>query len=285
MKNSIRLLAIDIDGTLLDSQWKLPRANRDAITAAAALGIEIVLVTGRRFTFARPIAEQLPVEWTLIASNGAVVKSQQGQTLARRLLPCAHALAVLSAAGEHRHTALLLFDRDGPGQIVTESLDPSHAPIKGYFERNRAYLRQVKRLEDVLADSVGNDDPIQVLFAGAFEPMRALTEQLELSPSRVDVNITRTEYPDRDFTLVDVLNRQCNKGTALADWARRRSIPTSQVMAIGDNWNDLEMLEFAGLPVVMGNSAEKLKRKGWAVTAGNNEDGVARAIEKLLLKN
>lgn len=278
MKTPVRLLAIDIDGTLLDSRFELSPANREAVVAAHGHGAEIVLVTGRRFTFAQPIAAQFPIELTVIASNGALVKSKSGATLARQLLPRQQARAVLAAAGPYRNGALLLFDRDGMGQIVTERLDPAHAPVEGYFERNRQFLLQVQPLEDALTE-----DPIQILFVGGVASMRELEEQLRRSACVAAVSIARAEYPQRDLTLLDVLDRGCNKGVALARWAASRGIPAQETMAIGDNWNDREMLEFAGLPILMGNSSEELKQTGWAVTAGNDANGVAAAIEKYLL--
>lgn len=278
MKKPIRLLAIDIDGTLLDSRFELSPVNRDAVVAAHHQGAEIVLVTGRRFTFAQPIAAQFPIELTLIASNGALVKSKSGDTLARQLLPHQQARAVLAAAGRFRRGALLLFDREEKGQIVTESLDPAHAPVEGYFERNRAYLLQVRSLEDALTE-----DPIQVLFVGGVAAMRELEAQLRHSACATLVSITRAEYPQRDLTLLDVLDRGCNKGVALARWTATRGIRPEETMAIGDNWNDREMLEFVGLPILMANSSDELKQAGWTVTASNDANGVAAAIEKYLL--
>jgi Cof subfamily protein (haloacid dehalogenase superfamily) len=280
MTHRIRLLAIDIDGTLLDSQFNLSEANRAAVVAAHRHGAEVVLVTGRRFSFTQPVAAQFPIELTIIASNGALVKSPQGTTLARQLLPRAQARGVLATADAYRDNALLLFDREGMGQIVAERLDLAHTPVERYVERNREYLQQVKRLEDALTD-----DPIQVLFMGAVEPMRELYQQLREAPCTPAVTLARTEYVERDLTLLDVLARGCNKGAALARLAARRGIAAKETMAIGDNWNDWEMLEFAGLPVLMANSAEELKQKGWAVTGSNDESGVAAAIEKYLLSS
>jgi Cof subfamily protein (haloacid dehalogenase superfamily) len=277
MTPRIRLLAIDIDGTLLDSKFKLSEANRAAVAAAHQRGAEVVLVTGRRFSFAQPIAAQFPIELAVIASNGAIVKAPDGTTLERQLLPREQARLVLTAAGAFRANAVLLFDREAQGQIIAESLDLANASVERYFERNRRYLLQVERLEKAL-----NEDPIQVLFMGGVQPMRELYQRLQQSHLAA-VTLARTEYVQRDLTLLDVLDRGCNKGAALARWAARRGIAGEETMAIGDNWNDTEMLEFAGLAVLMGNSSEELKRKGWAVTGGNDESGVATAIQKYLL--
>lgn len=279
MKNRIRLLAVDLDGTLLDSRFEIPPANRDALLAAHRGGVEIVLVTGRRFVTAQRLAVQIPVDLTLITSNGALVKDKSGRTLWRRLLPRAQAREVLAAAGRYRERALLLFDRDGRGQIVAEEMKSAHAPVEGYFERNRDYLLQAVPLESALTE-----DPIQVLFAGPLEPMRELAAQLARAPVAADISLARTEYPQRDLTLVDVLAPGCHKGAALEQLAALRGMAAHEVMAVGDNWNDREMLEFAGLPVLMGNSSDDLKRQGWAVTGTNDENGVAAAIQRFLLE-
>lgn len=278
MPTSIRLVAVDIDGTLLDNRWELPAANVEAIKAASERGVEIVLATGRRFPFAREVCDRLPVPWTLIASNGAVIKTRTGETLAHRNLPASAAREVLAAAGSHRASGLLLFDTEGRGEIVTENAAPRHPPLARYFERNRDRLLEVPRLENSL-----DSDPLQVMFAGPVEPMRALWRKLEKAGCRPRINIARTEYLDRDLTMVDVLAAGCDKGAALRQLCELRGLEPSQVMAIGDNFNDLEMLRFAGTPVLMGNSSPDIRQDGWHVTATNDEAGVAQAFDRFVL--
>jgi hydroxymethylpyrimidine pyrophosphatase-like HAD family hydrolase len=96
------------------------------------------------------------------------------------------------------------------------------------------------------------------------------------------ITVLRTQYEERDFCLVIVLNQACSQGHALQRWAEHRGIPRQQVMAIGDNYNDLEMLHFAGVPVIMGNACNELKQNGWMVTLGNNHSGVAHAVRAIL---
>jgi hydroxymethylpyrimidine pyrophosphatase-like HAD family hydrolase len=91
------------------------------------------------------------------------------------------------------------------------------------------------------------------------------------------ITVLRTEYPDRDLSMIDVLNAGCSKGHALERWAAHRGFRREEVMAIGDNHNDVEMLEFAGHPVIMGNACEELRGRGWKVTLGNDQCGVAAA--------
>jgi hydroxymethylpyrimidine pyrophosphatase-like HAD family hydrolase len=97
-----------------------------------------------------------------------------------------------------------------------------------------------------------------------------------------EITMLRTEYPARDLSMIDVLNGDCSKGHALERWANHRGIERAEVMAVGDNYNDVEMLEFAGLPVIMGNACEELRGRGWVLTLGNDQCGVAAAVEKVL---
>ena len=269
----VRLIAMDIDGTLLDSRHELPAANREAIVEARARGIEIMLVTGRRFDFARLISEQLPCELTLVVNNGALIKSKAGETHLRHLLPRALAREVLAATADFRSGAAVVFDRVRERQLIFERID-WHDPVSGgYYQRNREFIAECVPLENSL-----DEDPIQVMFVGSVARMRAAHLALKSMQRVSDVSTALTEYEQRDLSILDVIERGCSKGAALAEWARRRGIRREEIMAIGDNWNDRDMLEFAGLPVLMGNSAAKLKALGWAVTLSNDEAGVAAAI-------
>jgi len=104
----------------------------------------------------------------------------------------------------------------------------------------------------------------------------------EIDGLSLDVTVLRTEYPVRDLSIVDVLNGGCSKGHALERWASHRGIPRKEVMAIGDNYNDIEMLAFAGYPFIMGNASEELRGRGWNITLANDQNGVAAAIEQVL---
>jgi hydroxymethylpyrimidine pyrophosphatase-like HAD family hydrolase len=280
----IRLIALDLDGTVLDSHGQIPDANRAAIGRAIEAGVEVAIATGRRYEFARPIFERLPAPLTLILSNGAIVKGHDGRTLMRRLLPRAAAHAVLTGAPEHRSSAALIFDRPGEGQVIFESIAWEDDRHRRFYEANRPFVGEHSPLEGALTE-----DPVQVMFTGRCAAMRSLFEGLRdgapvhAARSSGGYSVALTEYERRDFSLVDVVQAGCSKGAALADWAARLGLSPVEVMAIGDNLNDLEMLEFAGTPVVMGNAVEPLRTRGWAATASNDEAGVAQAIETFVL--
>jgi Cof subfamily protein (haloacid dehalogenase superfamily) len=269
----IRLIAIDIDGTLINSRWQVPEANKQALAEAVERGIEVVLVTGRRFDFARPVADQIPSDFHLIVNNGALIKAKDGTTLLRHLLPRATALEVLRATPEFRTGTAVVFDRPKARQVIFESLDFGDPAREAYYKRNSEYLAQVSPLEDCL-----DEDPIQVMFSGPFRTMRAAQNRLKALPFATGYSLTSTEYESKDFSILDVISRSASKGATLEEWARRLGIARENIMALGDNFNDHDMLEFAGLPVVMANSVPALKSRGWPVTLSNDESGVAAAI-------
>jgi Cof subfamily protein (haloacid dehalogenase superfamily) len=277
---SVRLIAIDIDGTLLDSRWQLPDANRRAILEAVSRGIDVVLATGRRFDFARPVLDLIPEVRTIIVSGGAVTKTRDGDTLARRILPREVARQILDATRAFRSDMGVVFDRRGAHQLVYEQIVWDDPRYQGYFERNRDALGEAVPLEACLVE-----DPIQVMAASGVARIRALADVLRALPEPHAFEVALTEYPGRDLSILDVTAAGVSKGSALADLARARGVVAGSVMAIGDNLNDWTMLEFAGLQVVMGNASPELKATGWEQTASNDDAGVARAIQRHVLEN
>lgn len=285
------MIAMDIDGTLLDNKAQLPEENLKAILEAASRGIEIVLVTGRRFDFALPIAQAIPCDLHLLVNNGALAKSRDGRTHLRSLLPRETARRILEATAEFREYAGVVFDRDAGPRVIME-IAAWDDPVRGpYLRRNREHIGicspLIGCLDDRAANCVSgqelNEDPIQVAFTGNCQPIRAAMTKLQGLAPQYGFSLSLTEYLGRDLSVLDVLRSGVTKGSALREWAGIRSIFRENVMAIGDNWNDLEMLEFAGTPVVMGNSIADLKTRGWPVTRTNDEAGLADAIRTYAL--
>lgn len=276
-RRTIRLIAIDIDGTLLDSHAELSERNRHAILEVRGRGLEIVFVTGRRFTFALTVIGSFPADMNVIANNGAIMKSLAGATHARHLLPRELARQVLELTRTDRSHTMVMFDR-AANEVLVENPDTSREHVRRYLARNRPFILEVANLEESL-----DEDPIQVMFSGSVGEMNRIAGELARAPMGAKYVLAKTEYVARDFTILDVLNRGVSKAAALAHWASRRHIPREAIMAIGDNLNDYEMLAFAGFPVVMENSVEALKRNGWTVTLSNDASGVAAAIEQYVL--
>ncbi len=277
MKRPIRLIAIDIDGTLLDSKVEISHANLSALRRAHEAGIEIVLGTGRRHKFALPIAESLGFDLWLISSNGAVTRSTRGELFHQDLLPRTTAIKLCRHMRQFRNHTVLTFDREGMGGIVCENHEQLYGVIQRWMEKNAPYIEYISPIEKALTE-----DPIQVMFCGPIELMQRAQEQLLACDFTAEFTLLRTQYQARNLCIVDILNAGCSKGHALERWANYRGIDRSEVMAIGDNYNDIEMLTFAGHPVIMGNASDDLKQNGWTVTLHNDDSGVAAAVERAL---
>jgi len=275
----VRLIALDIDGTLLDSRWQLPEANRAAIAEATQRGIEVALVTGRRYDFAMPVARKLDSPLTMIVNNGALIRSKDGQTHLRHLLPSETAKRVLELTLPWRDGAAVIFDRPLAKQIMLERLDPDDSLRYAYYSRNKEFIGLASPLESCLTE-----EPIQVMLSGPIAPMRQAEAALRAAESGADFALAVTTYESKDFSMIDVMHPIVSKGYSLAEWAALRGYAREEVMAIGDNHNDLEMLSYAGIPVVMGNSVPELKAYGWHETRSNDEGGVAAAIEHFALR-
>jgi Cof subfamily protein (haloacid dehalogenase superfamily) len=275
----VRLIALDIDGTLLDSTWQLPAANQRAVAEATRRGIEVALVTGRRYDFAMPIARMFDAPLTMIVNNGALVKTQDGQTHIRHLLSRDTAERVLQVTLPWREGAGVVFDRLRENQIMLEVIDTDDPIRSGYYARNREFLSIAKPLGGCLTE-----DPIQVMFSGKVNEMREVEAVLRAAPFTNEFALAVTCYESRDFSMIDVIRPEISKGSSLAEWAAVRGYAREEVMAIGDNHNDLEMLSFAGIPIVMGNAVAELKNFGWHQTRSNDESGVAVAIERFALR-
>jgi Cof subfamily protein (haloacid dehalogenase superfamily) len=274
----IRLLALDIDGTLLNPQFCISDEDLAAIRRAHAMGVAIVVATGRRHQFALPIAQKLGVDLCLISSNGAVTRSLNGERFHRDLLPLETCRELCTVMDEFRGHLVVTFDKETKGALVLERLDDLGASIRRWLETNLQFIDLVVPVENALLE-----DPVQAMYCGTISRMEQAQRTLEASDVRGRITVLKTEYPERDLCMVDVLNQGCSKGRALERWAKHRGIAREQVMAIGDNYNDIEMLEYAGVPVIMGNASEQLRARNWKITLPNSASGVAAAIDEMVL--
>jgi Cof subfamily protein (haloacid dehalogenase superfamily) len=274
----VRLIALDIDGTLLDSRWRVSEANRRSIQEATRRGIEVALVTGRRYDFALPVAQDLGCPVTMIVNNGGLIRSSDGRTRLKRLLPVNTARAVLDLARDWRAGAAVIFDRPRENQLILEQLEPDDSLRYAYYSRNLDFIAVVSPIKDCLTEM-----PLQVMFSGTVSEMDALEQLLLGAALAPEIKLAATKYASKDFAMLDVLPPGCTKGAALAEWATSQGLRRDEILAVGDNHNDFEMLEFAGIAVVMQNCVPELKTYGWHQTHSNDESGVAAAIERFAL--
>jgi len=273
-----RLIAIDIDGTLLDPHFQVSEANVRALQSAHELGVEIALVTGRRHTFALPIAELLGFPVTMVSSNGAITRSSTGELFHRDLLPRDAAAALIRHMTDYRRYFVITFDRVARGTLVCESADELNVSIQRWMQKNAEYIEFVRPVENALTE-----DPVQSMFAGTVALMEKAQAHLLTNPALLErVTVLKTQYDHRDLCIIDVLNRGVTKGHALRRWAEHHAIPRERIVAIGDNFNDIEMLDYAGIPFIMGNACAELRSAGYRLTLGNDQNGVAHAVEQVI---
>jgi len=295
-----KLIAIDMDGTLLNSDGRVSARNLAALKLASSAGVEVVIATGRRHCYAMRVLRPLHLdpEFAVVSSNGTVIRTVGSELLHRTHLPLETARWLCGHIAEFRNTLVLTFDKVGPtgedsrGALVCERMDDLHASIGRWMISNEPYIQTVERIEDALH----GDAPIQAMLCGGVERMAAAEARLLEDPrvmpvgcevrAGAEIALHRTSYPEKDLSLVDILPAGCSKASALEHLTRLRGISMRDVLAIGDNWNDLPMLHRAGDAALMSNAPEELlelaRRHGWRVMPSNDEDGVAVAIEAAL---
>jgi hydroxymethylpyrimidine pyrophosphatase-like HAD family hydrolase len=302
-----RLIAIDMDGTLLNSAGVVSPRNLAALRLAESCGAEIVIATGRRHCYAMRVLRDLNLrpDSALVSSNGTVIRTVDSKLLHRNHMSLSTALWLCEHVSDYRSTLVLTFDKVGPtgedtrGALVCEQMDSLHDSIGRWMQTNEPYIACVSPIEDALRPTALNPNPmppIQMMLCGTVDRM-AQSEARLLEHPRVsavgapdrpaaEIGLHRTAYPHKDLSIVDILPAGSSKASALVQLAKLRGISTADILAIGDNWNDLPMLRLAGRAVLMANAPAELLsiayKKGWRIAPSNDEDGVAHAIEAAL---
>lgn len=299
----MRMLAVDMDGTLLGPDGVVSARNLAALRAAEEAGVEVVVATGRRHCYAMRQMRGLGLreENALISSNGTVVRTIGATLIERKLLPKETARWLCAHVEEFRNSLVMTFDMVGPdgddsrGALVVEQMDELTASIGKWMKANEPYIAHVVPIENALV----GDNPIQMMLCGTIGRMRRAEARLLEHPgisavgvtpqknaAGVEVALHRTEYAERDLSIVDILPAGCSKGAALLRLAELRGVKAEEIVAIGDNWNDVSMLAVAGRAVLMANAPEELKtmaaERGWVLGRRHDEDGVAVAVETAL---
>jgi len=286
MHPPVRLVAIDMDGTLLPTfaQALTPRTAQ-ALKAVQAAGITVAIATGRRTNYTVPLLENLGLQadTPLITSNGAVTRTLGGESIDRCQMPArvARGLCTLREFG----AVVFTFDRPGRGELVLENMELTHGRISLWVEANRNAIEVISPLESALPDG---EDPIQGMVTGSVAMMRKAETSLKAGAWSYHCECVRTEYPARDLSILDLLPPGVSKGWALQRLAARLGVDRKETMAIGDNFNDVDMLEWAGQAIMMGNAAQELrtmaKMRGWKQAPPNDQDGVAQILEAAVTK-
>ena len=281
----IRLLVLDVDGTLTDSRHEVPAAAREAIRRVRAAGIRVMLATGRRYRDTLPVAEILGIEGPLVTASGALVKrppdhaTLQRATFAPGVL--ADVVARIVAAG---HEPILYTDSFARGyDFHCRSLvgaDPTATgPGRGVSE----YLGRNRHLADVRPDlhAAPPTDAFAGFAMGTHAEMLALeAELLGRHPGTLSVHVIRSPRY-RDW-MCEVAPAGITKWSATRSVAEAWGIAAAEICAVGDDVNDLPMIRGAGLGVAVGNAVDAVRAAADRIVASHDEGGIAEVADLLL---
>jgi Cof subfamily protein (haloacid dehalogenase superfamily) len=283
---AIRLIALDVDGTLLTSAGEVSPAVRGAIREVVARGVHVTLATGRRLYAAREYADALGFRLPLILHGGAVIQeSSTGAVLYEDALPPDVLRETVAISLSHGFQPVLLESPAHGGRLYTGPMEVENRATREYLITRDG----VTRTDHATLATLGNilsvatfDDELPPLLTLRDALIAALGDRIS---RLIDRPVTATSSV-RTFAL-DLFNAGCGKGKALAHLAAQEGITLAETMAVGDYLNDLEMLtavrDGGGIAVAMGNAEPELKAVATAEVATNDNDGVAEAIHRFVL--
>ena len=272
-----RILALDLDGTALDPAGDLTDDVRDAVAAARASGLRVVLCTGRRFRTALPVAQGLSLSGAIVVNNGVLVKDlASGRTLSHRYLSDGVSAEVLALVREVGSPLVYVDAYEKRIDILIEDHGRAHPFQREYLEDNTDFTRVVGDLENT-----GRDDVIMMSTMGDEATLRALRSRAERDlGGRVRMHsLINKNYRGQ---ILEFLAPGTGKWPTLRRIAADEGIDPRQIAAVGDDDNDIEMIRGAGLGIAMGNAVDSAKAAADHVTRSNAEGGVVEAIERVL---
>lgn len=284
---AIRLIALDVDGTLLTSAGEVSPAVRAAIREAVARGVHVTLATGRRLYAAREIAESLGLRLPLILLGGGVIQeSSTGAVLYEDAIPPAVLAQLVAISHTHGYQPVLLESPAHGGRLHTGPMAADNRATREYLISREG----VSRTDHTTLPTLGNILTVAI-FDDDLPPLRivqdALVDALGDRISRQMDHPAMGAPSVKTFALY-LFNAGSNKGKALAHLAAQEGVTLAETMVVGDYLNDLEMLtavrDGGGIAVAMGNAEPELKAVATATVATNDNDGAAEAIHRFVLE-
>ena len=271
-----KLIAIDIDGTLLNTQSTITERNYSTLKKAIAQGIIVALCTGRSYFMAQKVVGEFDFELPLVLHNGAeIVNSNDGQMIAHWTLGQETARqGVMLMKGFALEPIIYDFHK-GKYILVYESIDPTNEAYVRYMSTKESILHKTDELISYI-----DHNPMQLV---AIHQETIIRDVLPVLKNRLNANVfTSGRLYNLKYWYLEVLQSGASKATAVEHLAKLHNIDKKEIMAIGDNFNDLEMMEYAHLSIAMDNAPDEVKAVADFVTESNNDDGVAKAIERFV---
>ena len=263
MEKDIKLIVVDLDGTLLDSKHNLSERNKKAIRKAIANGVQVVIASGKTRASAVSILEELGIQSPGVFTQGLLIYNGDG-TIRNRVVMDKNILRHIITFAEDRGFGVMAYSGE---RILTRRVDEAAERIMEYGE---SMVEPVGALQNILDSAEIN----KVILYGQESKIPSLRWQLN---KQLDGQIHTTRSAVKG--VLEVLPANSSKGKGVMRVMKDLNIPPKHTMAIGDGENDIEMLKAAGTAVAVGNAAQKLKDVANQVVGSNDDDGVAQAIE------
>jgi len=276
----VRIVALDLDGTLLDSQKRLTPVCRDALARAADAGVEIVPTTGRFFGMMPEAVRDLPFVRYAITINGAeVFDRREGRAIVREEIPLATAIEIMKMLD--RHDVIYDCYRSDWGWMTASMQERAadYATDEHYLAMVRGFRRPVPELKAHLAETAAEGDVQKIMLFSRRSPesaalaLRSLAD--EVAAAFPQISVTSSTRNNLELNI-----RSANKGNALRRLAEHLGLTLANCVAFGDGLNDLSMIEAAGVGVAMANAVPEVKSAAKYIAPSNDEDGVAKGIDK-----
>lgn len=286
--NNFKLIALDIDGTLINNRYELTERTRKALKLAMDRGLKVTIATGRYYPSALRIARSIPINAPMVSNDGALIKDVfTGKTLFRKPLPVEMAREILELAASFPSFNVQVFMEENK---IYAGINYKMMQLRRFLKFWHMYpiKSSINYLRDFIFIPVQNainihgviraleHPPTKIVIYGDNEDLMNFKAELV---RRYNYKVFLTSAIPR---CIDVLNGEISKAKGLAVLGRLLGIKPEEIIAVGDNFNDMEMLNFAGLGVAMGNASDVVKQKADVVTASNDQDGVAKLIEVML---
>ena len=275
---NIKLIVIDIDGTLLTPEGSITTRSLEAVQAALQARIVVTLATARRYSNTAIIANELGLNTTLILYDGAILIQHPLQTiLHKHLLPASVGQKAVDVLIRHNLQPVVHPFKGTEEEIWTGPSAFDNPWVDTYFTSapNLVHRMPFETL------CTGHPDPIRVVAFASEEIIHTLLPEV----TALECSWTITKRGNYGSAELAIMNPSCSKASGVVELARYLSVPLEQIMAIGDNNNDIEMLRTVGWGVAMGQASEAVKSAARAFTASNQEEGVAQAIQHYVLRN
>lgn len=268
-----KLIVTDMDGTLLSDHKEISIENKIALKKAKDMGISIAIATGRIYTSAKFYAKLLDLDTPIIACNGAIMREEKtGNTLYENILSTDNSIKILDICSKY-DVYYHFYDDNG---FYCKELN--HSSLS-YYNWNKSQPKENRvniEIIDNPLESIKNANNIL-----KFVIMDEDLEKLDIVMNELK-DIETIEVSKSWYNNIEIMNKGVSKGLAVKRLGEYLGIKKEEIIAFGDNYNDLSMIEYAGMGVAMGNAEEYVKKRADFITYSNKEHGVARALEQIL---